>query len=397
MQFIKKILIQLKNLFLKPSMTIGLGILVTGGFLAGLLFWQAFNTGMEYTNSEQFCVSCHTMSHNQEELQETVHWKNRTGVRAYCADCHVPHNFTDKIARKMQASREVLSHIMGDIDTKEKFEEKRLVLAQREWKRLTANGSKECRACHDYNQMDFDKMSIMAQMQMKNAAQLNTPCIECHKGIAHKLPEIKQQKSPELTKLIASAKNEKIGVDQTGYNVLAQPIYADSAMKERIGTLEVATAVKVLETTKDADKVELSLWRKSKGFSRVWYEKFGLNVVSAVFEKEFAQNKDNFTVMDTKEDPLTGLGWEHVKTDVWVKKGDLTSSSDGLWDVAKASFNTSCSVCHRPPEVDHFDTNTWPGIFSGMVGFTNMDNDTQKLVLKYLQFHSSDFDSDKRH
>ncbi|WP_456300687.1 NapC/NirT family cytochrome c [Wohlfahrtiimonas populi] len=94
-------------------MTIGLGILVTGGFLAGLLFWQAFNTGMEYTNSEQFCVSCHTMSHNEAELQETVHWKNRTGVRAYCADCHVPHNFTDKIARKMQASR--MYHIIVQI------------------------------------------------------------------------------------------------------------------------------------------------------------------------------------------------------------------------------------------------------------------------------------------
>ena len=36
------------------------------------------------------------------------HWNNRSGVRARCPDCHVPHDFTDKVARKMQASREVL-------------------------------------------------------------------------------------------------------------------------------------------------------------------------------------------------------------------------------------------------------------------------------------------------
>lgn len=396
MRWIKKLLVNLKNLFLRPSTTIGLGILVTGGFIAGLFFWQAFDKGMEVTNTEQFCVGCHTMSHNLEELQETVHWKNRTGVRAYCADCHVPHNFTDKIARKMQASREVLSHVMGDINTKEKFEAKRLHLAEREWKRMSANGSKECRACHDYNSMDFDKMSIMAQMQMKNAADLNTPCIECHKGIAHKLPEIQSVKSPELTKLIADAKNERVEINGIGHNVVAQPLYADSDLKKPVGTLEVATSVKVIESTNNAEKIELALWRKNKGFARVWYEKFGLNVVSAIFDKEFAQNNDNYTIVATKEDPLTGLEWQQVQTTAWIKKGDLTKSSEGLWQVANASFSTSCSVCHRPPEVDHFDTNTWPGIFSGMVGFTNMDNDTQKLVLKYLQFHSSDFDSNRQ-
>lgn len=392
---IKKLLLGLKNLFLRPSMTIGLGVLVTGGFLAGLLFWQAFNTGMEATNSEEFCLSCHTMSHNLEELKETVHWKNRSGVRAYCADCHVPHNFTDKIARKMQASREVLAHITGEIGTKEKFENKRLELAQREWKRMSANGSKECRACHDYNSMDFDKMSIMAQMEMKNAAELNTPCIECHKGIAHKPPAIQSVKSPELTKLIAAAQNEKIGVNEVAYNVLAQPLYSDADLKNRIGLLEVATTVKILETKGDAEKVELSLWRKDKGFGRVWYEKFGLNVVSAVLDKEFTQNSDNFKIISTKEDPLTGLEWQQLQTTAWVKKGDLTASADGLWNVAKSSFATNCSTCHRPPAEDHFDTNTWPGIFSGMVGFTNMDGDTQRLVLKYLQFHSSDFDSNR--
>lgn len=127
------------QLFLRPSVKIGLGVLVTGGFIAGAFSWHGFNVLMEATNQEEFCISCHTMHDNLlPELQKTVHWSNRTGVRARCPDCHVPHEFTDKVARKMQASREVWGHLVGTIGTREKFKEHRIVLAQREWARFSA-------------------------------------------------------------------------------------------------------------------------------------------------------------------------------------------------------------------------------------------------------------------
>ena len=73
-----------------------------------MLFWGAFNTALELTNTEQFCISCHEMRDNvYQELTRTIHFANRSGVRASCPDCHVPHQWTDKIARKMQASKEV--------------------------------------------------------------------------------------------------------------------------------------------------------------------------------------------------------------------------------------------------------------------------------------------------
>ncbi len=141
-----KLLRNLIAVFTQPAAKIGLGILVTGGFIAGAAFWMAFEKGLAMTNQEEFCLSCHTMNDNLlPELQKTVHWQNRTGVRARCPDCHVPHDFTDKIARKMQASREVWGQIIGTIDTREQFKDHRIVLAQREWKRFKANNSKECR------------------------------------------------------------------------------------------------------------------------------------------------------------------------------------------------------------------------------------------------------------
>lgn len=387
----KRIKELLYNLFLRPSVRIGLGVLVTGGFIAGILFWNVLDTGLQYSNSEAFCISCHTMRDNvYSELQDTIHYKNRTGVRAYCSDCHVPHNFTDKIARKMQASREVWAQIRGDIDTREKFQDRRLVLAQREWDRMNANGSKECRSCHDYEHMDFDRMNVMAQMEMQSAAERDISCIECHKGIAHELPKVKSLRDAGLDELLATAQKTKTSKEARYYNVLPQPIYLDADLQKPIGTIETATAVKVLDKKDDAELIEFELWRKNKGYGRVWYEDFGLNIMSVILDREIAQNSDYVEVLEAKEDPLTGLEWQKVKSTAWVKKGGLVESVKPLWEFADSRYNASCSICHQQPLVDQFDTNTWPGIFNGMVGFTNLDNESASLILKYLQLHASD-------
>ncbi|TVP54664.1 MAG: cytochrome C, partial [Halomonadaceae bacterium] len=76
----------------RPSVHFSLGFLTLGGFIAGILFWGGFNTAMEVTNTEQFCTSCHEMEANPfQELRGTIHYDNRSGVRATCSDCHVPH------------------------------------------------------------------------------------------------------------------------------------------------------------------------------------------------------------------------------------------------------------------------------------------------------------------
>ncbi|GAB2577707.1 cytochrome c3 family protein [Ramlibacter solisilvae] len=176
----------------QPSVHYSLGFLTLGGFIGGILFWGGFNTAMELTNTEKFCTGCHEMRDNVfVELKSTIHYTNRSGVRAVCSDCHVPHDWTDKIARKMQASKEVWGKIFRTIDTREKFTDKRLELAQHEWARLKANDSLECRNCHQYDSMDFTRQSVRAQsMHSVYLADKSKTCIDCHKGIAHRLPNI---------------------------------------------------------------------------------------------------------------------------------------------------------------------------------------------------------------
>src|SRR5262249_23083953 len=45
----------------RPSSVFSLGLLVLAGFIAGVIFWGAFNTALELTNTETFCTSCHEM------------------------------------------------------------------------------------------------------------------------------------------------------------------------------------------------------------------------------------------------------------------------------------------------------------------------------------------------
>ena len=124
--------------------------------ILGIILWGGFNTAMEMTNREEFCISCHEMKDNvYEEYKKTIHYANRSGVRATCPDCHVPKEWLYKIRRKIQASNEVFHKILGTIDTPEKFNAKRLQLATNEWKRMKANNSRECRNCHDFESMSI--------------------------------------------------------------------------------------------------------------------------------------------------------------------------------------------------------------------------------------------------
>ena len=156
-------------------------------FVAGIIFWGGFNTAMEATNTKEFCISCHEMrSTVYQEYQGTIHQTNRSGVGAICSDCHVPKDWTHKIIRKVQASKELYGKVMGTISTPEKWDEKRLTLAIHEWERMKGSDSRECRNCHHFDAMLPEKQKPRARQQHLNAMTAGQTCIDCHKGIAHK-------------------------------------------------------------------------------------------------------------------------------------------------------------------------------------------------------------------
>ncbi|MEO5337475.1 MAG: NapC/NirT family cytochrome c [Magnetospirillum sp. WYHS-4] len=156
-------------------------------FVVGILFWGAYNTAMEATNSMPFCISCHEMDQAvYPEYQKTVHFQNRSGVRAICSDCHVPDPWVHKFVRKIQASLEIYHWLLGTVNTLDKFEAKRLTLAKKVWKNMKDTDSRECRNCHSWQAMTDSKQKQRAWKQHQNAQKDGMTCIDCHKGIAHR-------------------------------------------------------------------------------------------------------------------------------------------------------------------------------------------------------------------
>jgi len=136
------------------------------------------------------------------EYQHSVHYSNASGVQAVCADCHVPKEWTRKLVRKIKASKELYAWATGAIDTPEKFEARRLELAERVWTSMRASDSRECRNCHRFSVMEFASQGRFAARVHLNGIEDNQTCIDCHKGITHRLPREKlaNQPLPELSR-----------------------------------------------------------------------------------------------------------------------------------------------------------------------------------------------------
>jgi cytochrome c-type protein NapC len=158
-------------------------------FVFGMVSLAGVNGFFALTNEMEFCTSCHSMKVNLEEYQETAHFKSASGVQATCADCHVPKQFFPKVMAKMLAAKDVYHEIMGTVDTPEKYEAHRWQMASAVWDRMKANNSRECRTCHAFENMDLSAQGRSARNKHPRGMEEGKTCIDCHKGIAHTLPD----------------------------------------------------------------------------------------------------------------------------------------------------------------------------------------------------------------
>ncbi|MBF0370808.1 MAG: NapC/NirT family cytochrome c [Magnetococcales bacterium] len=193
----KKIWELLKSPSNKP-----LGLVVFAGMMVGMFGWIIFNGALGMSNSMEFCVSCHEMSYAYEEYKETVHYKSPSGVRATCADCHVPKadsvgGWFAKMKAKMMASKDTYHYILGTYDTKEKYEAGRWAMANAVWDKMRARNSKECLSCHDFDAMDLEEQDRSARKKHGKAIKAGEQCIDCHTGIAHEEPEEPEEEEEE--------------------------------------------------------------------------------------------------------------------------------------------------------------------------------------------------------
>jgi cytochrome c-type protein NapC len=159
-------------------------------FIIGIGFTGGLFGGLHYASTEAFCTSCHEMDTPFQEYRHSEHYSNVLGIQATCADCHIPPAFVAAFVRHIESgTRDSWGHLKSELNTPAKYDAHRLQMAQNVWKELKANDSAECRSCHTPGAMAFAKQPAAAANEHKSMAKDGTTCIDCHKGIAHMLPQ----------------------------------------------------------------------------------------------------------------------------------------------------------------------------------------------------------------
>jgi cytochrome c-type protein NapC len=174
----------------RPSAKYSLLSLLVVGFFSGIFFWGGFNTGMEATNTLEFCIGCHEMRDNvYVEYKKTIHYTNRTGRARRLFRLPRAEGLDAQDDPQDPGEQGSLGQDHRRHRYPEKFAAHRLQMAESEWARMKANDSRECRNCHSFDAMDVEKQKLRGSKMHKIGIAEKKTCIDCHKGIAHTKPK----------------------------------------------------------------------------------------------------------------------------------------------------------------------------------------------------------------
>ena len=335
-------------LLLRTNRLAALSLLFVG-LLCGLAAWGGYEGVTAYFTTNAFCVSCHEMRGMADDYQKSIHFTNPAGVRAQCADCHVPKPFVARITHMVFATRDLIGHVRGVLDTPEKVDARRLDMAKSVWAEMAATDSLSCRGCHSFEAMDFARQRPKAAEAMHAPMPPGTSCINCHRGIAHRLAVV-AVKSPSITVTPAavralpgapaassrgtgsSATTSAETVSKAFIGEAAAPLSATPGGPP-IATLFVSAPVTVTTTEAGASKVVAALWMKAEAVAP-----------GPLFA---APNGVEVGRLDAAANAKAGAardGWIAVQIDGYVATVTVVGSLEPVWQAAESTYEFSCAV-----------------------------------------------------
>jgi len=141
-----------------------------------------------YTSTDVFCgTSCHSMQAHVADDPVYVASAHRTassGVRAGCADCHIPHGIVAGTWAHVKGGvKDIISETLNDFSDREVWERGRAERAYhvRDW--LLETDSATCRTCHDEAAIEPERKR--GQRQHADAREQGLTCIGCHYNLVH--------------------------------------------------------------------------------------------------------------------------------------------------------------------------------------------------------------------
>ena len=146
-----------------------------------------------------FCTSCHSMSYPYEELKASTHY-GALGMNPGCGDCHLPQNFILRAeSHIVDGTKELIAHLRYDYSTKEKFDERRALMAHYARVNLRKWDSSPCRVCHKAVKPSSEE----AEREHKKMETGGATCIDCHQNLVHEeVPEEDIEKGMKEGKIV---------------------------------------------------------------------------------------------------------------------------------------------------------------------------------------------------
>lgn len=174
-----------------PSATWSVLALVVVGLIIGAGGVIGTQVMVAATGSTEFCGgACHSMQRVTQEYRQSVHYANRTGMRASCHDCHIPDTYPKLLWYKAKAGiHDAIEEVRGTISSEDKFKKERLRLAQSVWAEFKENNSENCQHCHTFSADTLAKQQEFVRPMHQQFLARTATCIDCHKGIAHTAPD----------------------------------------------------------------------------------------------------------------------------------------------------------------------------------------------------------------
>ncbi|MDD0824870.1 NapC/NirT family cytochrome c [Mannheimia sp. AT1] len=351
----------------------GLGAAVLGGT----------QYAMKATSTPEFCVSCHSMTHPQAEWEGSVHFSNRKGIRAECSDCHVPQDGLHYVKAKVMALKDVWhTFVTNKLPDQEAYEAHRLEMAQRVWADMKENDSMTCRSCHSFEAMVISDQKEAAQKMHKLAQETNQTCIDCHKGIAHFMPDIEVDSAASLGELTKHAAEFNAN-DKTLYSLVM-----NNAQMTAGGSARLLPFAELQNWREDGDNIVATVhgWQQA-GAESVVYMDLGKRIMVALLGDE---EKGKVNVMKTVFDEVTASDWKEINFEVNLPKTAVTANLKALNDFGNNLNESHCSGCHSPIGADHYTANQWIGVVNSMKDRTSMSADDVRAVTIFLQRNAKD-------
>ncbi|ELR66936.1 Cytochrome c-type protein TorY [Photobacterium marinum] len=365
------------------------GLLALGA-LGGIAAFGTVAVVMHKTSSTEFCVSCHSMEKPLAEYQGTIHYQNKHGVRAECADCHIPTDTIDYLFTKVRAAKDIYHELAGTIDTDEAYEARRQHMAETVWQQMKANDSATCRNCHDFNAMTLLEQRPTARDMHQQAIANNQTCIDCHKGIAHLLPDTSGSAQSGAAKLAKAALSASETATQL-FTYETTQFFLGEADSHNQGNLLPTTEIEV--TTRGTERIQgvVHGWQQD-GVDSVIYGQQGKRILSALLGDDA---KAAVEKLATVTDEATGIVWHQVNLKLWVETNKLLDNDKALWDYSSELMSANCTGCHGLTPLDHFNSNQWIGVIKGMESRTSLTPEQSRILTQYVQKHASDMTGSK--